>query len=240
MGLKADLLALRMAQKKVPVAAHTRVVKGKVEKVKAHFRQVHYENAALYGVENWKSWRQSLTYDERLSVKDYVDFGYTEMNEFLRKGGRDRLPWMTSGAQKELERNIKNLDSALAKSKVPENLTVYRNVSIQDADEPLVLRKQFASMHSGQEFTDKAFVSTSLQRLHWSDSDINIEIHVPKGYQGGYVAGAFHTGVEAQEKAAFRDDEQEILLRRGTKFRVVSPLTDALTGYPTMVLEVVP
>jgi hypothetical protein len=118
--------------------------------------------------------------------------GYQQINQGLRKGDGN-----CSSCGK--------LDSAISKSEVTKDVQVFRGASLPES--------VLASLKSGAEFTDKGYVSTSLDHntaSKFAAGSAVFSIHVPKGLKG--IFASHYT----------ENDEKELLLPRGSKFRVDS------------------
>lgn len=162
-----------------------------------------------YTHENWE-----LTDPELKALQEYVGISYSYINGKLRTGintlgpkSRDKLPaWIDA------------IDSALAKSSVPKDVAVFRGL-LSSAT------ARFANLKSpndlvGKIITDSGFISTSLDPLiavgfaaapsTGTVAGTVFELRVPKGSRGAYLGGY-----------DFAKGEKELLLPRGSKFRVV-------------------
>ena len=127
-----------------------------------------------------------LTDLERASVKSYTDRGYKDINKALNGGGD--LP---SGLRKQVER----LDAVLERSEVPEDLVLYRGISLKGITSKVPLKE-------GQEYSENGFLSTSSSKnmaTEYSKDDRGVlEINVPKGSRGLYV-GSVERSANAAE-----------------------------------------
>lgn len=142
---------------------------------------------------------KALTNDERDAVKDYTLVGYSGVNRYLR--GK-------SEASPEDLRLIEELDKAISKFTLKDDILVYRNVG-RDALPPY----GFDIMDLvGKEYNDKAFMSTSvLKDGAFSRYDVMLEITVPKGKgNGAYINGL----------STFKDEEYEFLIKRDATFKI--------------------
>ena len=144
----------------------------------------------------------NLTGIQATVVTDYTLAGYEKINEGLRYHllGGDPL---TEG----IERAIRVLDSALEGAQTPEDAILYRGLDVDP----------FVDFKAGDAMQTEAFWSTSLNSSVADDfaparRGLGIEIRYPKGSRGQYLNGA----------SALKDEEAEVLLPRGIKFRVVS------------------
>lgn len=150
-----------------------------------------------------EGWSKSLSSDERDAIQSYTSSGYHEINESLRSGGKK-------------DPRVKDLDSAIGKSTIPEDVVVYRGGAID---------QRFAK--AGSVVQDKAFVSTSLQsyyaesyghrlptetrrKLTEQGKEVAIwKINVKKGSKGAVLG-----------KESSNLGEGEVMLPRGSKFKV--------------------
>lgn len=132
--------------------------------------------------------------EECSSVRNYTFLGYSVINSHLRKGG--------DGAEL---RKITDIDKFIEKApRVPEDMMVIRGIKSKEL---------FDKLTPGVLFEDKAFVSTSADPRAEiaTDKGMILEIKVPKGSKGIYV-----------EKISDHAYERELLLPRGSKFKVIS------------------
>lgn len=142
------------------------------------------------------------------SIRSYTEEYYADINYALRQGNP-----IEEGSI--VGRNIEGLDEAFKRApNVPENLIVNRGIP----------SSVIAGLNKGDVFQDKGFVSTTISpKTQFGNTQV--EIRVPKGSKGIYVASI----------SAY-DTEYELLLNRGTKFRVVDTNPP---GNAHMILEVV-
>lgn len=111
---------------------------------------------------------------------------------------------------------VRRIDDAISKSTVPDNVFTYRGIN------QAVFKKEHKVVGSlvGNIIDDKAFVSTTLHRkqaLSWSwmngsELGVVLEIALPKGSHALYM----------DDPSIMDRGEYELLLPRGTKFRVTS------------------
>lgn len=166
------------------------------------------------------AWTGKLTPDELQDISDYQNGPHYDLNHWLRSG--DELPEDIRPVYKAWR---DNLDSAIGKGAAPENITVFRGFENPE------ISRNFDAL-DGIIIGDDGFVSTTLsepvaRRFARSYRDpVLAEIRVPKGTKMGYV------------DAVNSVDEYEMLLPRGTRFRVVEAgYTEK--GQKRVVLEVV-
>ena len=156
----------------------------------ARLRPLSMQQHRTLNQENEK-WAKGLSAAQRAAVGRYTsDDGFAAINRGLRKG---------ESIEQEV---VGHLDNALASSKVPETITVYRGVRNFSYDKVTV----------GQAFRDKAYASTTARLSKAKEFAGNkgtlLAITVPAGSRGGYldVLSGF--------------DESELLLPRGSLFRI--------------------
>lgn len=164
-----------------------------------------------WGESTFGGWLDSLSPSEKAGLDAYGGGGYGAINQSLRGQpiNESSLNSIEKGGVTLDEAKL-GVESALSKASLPEPLVVFRDFRKVPAD--------IAALKAGDEFVDHGFMSTSLSRQRIVSGmlrdqrrgdDVVFEIHVPKGYQGGYISKRF--GFE---------NEQEILLRSNTRLRV--------------------
>lgn len=146
----------------------------------------------------------SLNPAETRAVGTYSAAGYSDINGYLR--GKKTLSELEFLEPKEVKGAITALDQAIAKNALNRDVVLYRGFG-EGAPEIKV----------GQAITDKGFISTTIAeeeaRLKaWGG--MLAEIKVPAGQP-----------VLAFDGASIMPDEFELLLPRGTSFRVVAERT---------------
>lgn len=134
-----------------------------------------------------------LTEEEKKAVDSYVYGNYEAMNRGLRKEGR------TSD-------KVSALDAVIAKTALPHDVVVYRGTG------DTLGRKIYDQWKSGKrniEFVDKGFVSTSAHKSVADSFSLfnRIEIRIPKG---------------SKALPVYNGGEAEVILPRGSKFKVIS------------------
>lgn len=134
------------------------------------------------------------------ALEDYTGGGYNSLNKYLRHGEfppYEKTPGVVIDLQNNLDNSFKNAPL------VPENLVAYRAIN----------KDVVKDLKPGDTFRDKGFISTSISPKivsYLDEGDLGLEIRVPKGTKGIYV-----------EKVSRFKGEKELLLNRGTKFRVI-------------------
>lgn len=150
------------------------------------------------------------------TVRSYAGLDYENINEYLRGNA---LTFQGGAKANELfrertESDAKKMTDMYDRISIPleENITIFRGISLPK-------NKKFSA---GSKFTDKGFSSTSTSHIEASKfgtkysqrKDRNLfllEIRVPKGHKVLPMGRRFSSYL----------DENEILLKNGTKFRVV-------------------
>lgn len=151
------------------------------------------EAATAWGEKHYRGWAESLDQDERDDFYlVYTASGYEWINKTLRSGADQSASF---------QKRIAEMDGALARTKTPEAVRGVRYVT----------SNVLAGHAEGSVFEDRGYGSVSLrQNFVWSGGH-RCEILIPKGYR----AAALIRGVSS------RPSENEILLRRGTRYRIV-------------------
>lgn len=167
------------------------------------------EAANEYGAAQWSDWYNSLSDEDKIGINGYTGRAYSEINSALRskRGLESARPGFQSIAQK--------LEAALAKAEVREPVEVVRSIN----------KSVLAKVKVGDTITDKGFTSTSLfKRENLPASKETIVIRLPAGTKGAYVGNV-----------STYSSESEIILQRGTQFKVIGIDNDG-----NRILEAIP
>jgi len=168
----------------------------------------------------YKPWKDSWTKEEKHAVGVYYGAGSGRINGDLRAG----RPFIEP-SDKEASRL---LDQVLDRSSVPDNLVVYRGMY-----NPTIAKAIDRESAMDLTFKEKGYTSTSTSKkvatkFTTPDSDsILAEIRLPKGSKGGLISPDYSS-------------ENEILLPKGTEFRVVAYRYDLDLNKKVVTLEIVP
>ena len=135
---------------------------------------------------------------ERESLRDYAGEAYTDINDGLRGGPMKAMDPATRA-------KVKVLDGVIKKNQLPETAQVYRGLSAQ-----------LTKVKVGDTFTDKGFMSTSMDPAIASGfaDGVVFRIKVPKGTNAALI------GNKTPVAGGGAGSEEEILLGRGTKIKV--------------------
>jgi hypothetical protein len=168
------------------------------DKVRDHAKQGTFTIQREYAAEG-DAWGKKLSSGERKALDLYTGDGFERINNTLRQQG---------GVGAGIKGSVNSLDSAIAKNTLAQDTFVYRGVS----------KKVLAGAKPGAVITDKGYPSTSLDfsaAAHFAGiaegGGVVTRIRVPKGRKAGAVDGL-------NKKYP---DENEVLLPRGTRFKVV-------------------
>ncbi len=151
----------------------------------------------------YRPWADSLSDNEKDAIRGYQQQTFDQINGTLR-GHRpedEKTPYYNE--------QTKLIDDALASSRVPYNMTAYRGMV-----DP--------GLSPGDVFEDKGFVSTSMShsiaaaRASQAENGIVARIRVPQGTTGAYV------------ETVTPIDQAELLLNRGTRYRVIGKSDDGM------------
>jgi hypothetical protein len=139
----------------------------------------------------------SMPGDEQDALFDYQGSGYYYINRGLRGNNLDA----------EDAAKVKLIDSAMSRASISESVVVHRGMT----------GAAFGSGNAtGKTITDSGYVSTSLNRKvaygYSSDrGDVQVQIRLPKGSKALYI-----------DTMSENVTEYEMLLPRGSRFRVIS------------------
>ena len=153
------------------------------------------------------------------SVVAYTGSSYRNINRHLRGKG--------DGYDKQqAEKYIPNIDKVIEEGpRTAKTMRVIRGVGSGST------AAEIAALAVGDEFQDKGYGSTSVKKdWDWSGdgtgSGLTLEVVVPKGSKGLYV-----------EKISSHKSEQEFLLPRNTKYRIISKEINEQGGGKVVVEE---
>ncbi len=188
--------------------ANTQAAEAKLQSVVYRdFSENAVKEIRKYGEEISIDWRMKLKQEERKSIREYTRNGYSMLNRSLRGNlYEDDLP-----AEVEKSKQlIAPIDSALEKSKLPDNIRVYRGVN--DIFDNVDLESLVGTIYK-----DNGFVSTSFSdKTSFKSKEYQFEINIPANSKGAYLGSL----------SAYDDrNELEVLLPRGSRFEI-----DAIIG----------
>ncbi|HEY6330146.1 MAG TPA: ADP-ribosyltransferase [Blastocatellia bacterium] len=160
-------------------------------------------------------WKASLTPEEAEAVNFYKGSGYLLMNKYLR--GIKQGPAEHGRGQSDFKKHGAALDKAIARGKLPDGIVVHRGLN-----SPALFNKDAAEL-KGSPYVDKAYISTSPA--------------IPAA--GGFMHGAgpviMDIKIPAGKTVAYPDlvwqrREAEILLPRGSRFKITSARKEKVRG----------
>lgn len=197
----------------------------KSKKSATDFKEIS-EDEMLTHATAWESSRKDLAGDIKTLHKYAGNDDAFDINSGLRDGT------LSEAHRKTVDDLTKLIDS----SSVPRDIVAYRGVVGNFA--------QTLIGSVGKKVTDSGFSSTTISKTYGEEftdmfnyprqTAALIEVRVPKGTKGLYVSPKI--------KPPDADDEYELLLQRGTKYRVVSatPTKNNPSFTHTIVVEVEP
>lgn len=163
-------------------------------------KKVKEGSEELVNSEERKEWKSNLDETEVEAVETYTSQAYENINSMLRGKVEGDM---------ESKMIVDTLDYAIEKSKVPFDISVYRGVRYAED-----LKNFFTNdAKVGGTWSDPAYLSTSLDKTSFSafkGADVSFKINVPKGSSGAFLNGDLSK----------YPNEAEMLLPRGTKFRI--------------------
>lgn len=158
---------------------------------------------------DWAKWKKGLTYGEQSSISAYTGSAYDNINKHLRFD----TPLSFGNAN-----HINNLDSALAKGTLHENIMLFRGLRNDDMYHGANTKYQVGGIIS-----DKGFGSTSTNpnfSKAWASSKTNpiyMRIKAPAGTHGGFFNIKDSSGSSLSTQGT---KESEFLLPRDTKYSI--------------------
>lgn len=149
--------------------------------------------------------------EEKRALTNYKEFGSSWMNNYLRTGS---IIEQTPEKKDFFDSEIKLIDDAFGKAiPVEQKIEVYRGIKEIHLDNK-----------EGSIFSDKAFVSTSLREYIAKrfGQGVVVKIIIPKGSKVIPLDFAIErSGRKLHAPAIEQRKEQEVLLPRDTKFKVI-------------------
>ena len=192
------------------------------------YKEFQDKNIAYdWGQQNFSKWQTNLSSGEANSLYAYKTLKYEGINKFLRGKPLDHINDPDGSYLHGVKNDIVNIDSALSKSIIPENIISYRAFS-DDAN------TDFNKL-VGKLYTPKGYVSTALNKkgaeLFLNDNKrlgrnpVMAKLYIPKGSKGAFMEGI----------KPMSGDGNEILLPNNSKFQVLS--CNTINGTQNIELE---
>lgn len=192
------------------------------------YKEFHDNKVAYnWGQQNFSGWQINLSDGETDSLFAYKTLKYESINKFLRGKPLDHIQDPDGSYLDGVKKDIVNIDSALGKSTIPENVISYRAFS-DDAN------TDFNKL-VGKLYTPKGYVSTAMnkkgaefflkenQRL--GRNPVFAKVFIPKGKNGAFMEGI----------KQMSGDGNEILLPNNSRFQVLS--CNTINGVQNLELE---
>lgn len=149
-----------------------------------------------------------LTEDQDEGMQQYKSDDFYTLNDELRMADYSEIR-LNSDPDQYVDELI---ESSIAKTSLPESVIVYRGADLDtfEDDEDL----------TGSTITDNAFVSTSMASAiaESHSGGVMVEIRLPKDTKAIFMDGRW--GVSGY------DTESELLLQKGSTFKVISDVSD--------------
>jgi len=200
----------------VPVApVEVPVVPARVTPSKIRYKELKTkEEIENFGKKQAVKLEKVVTKSELEDIEYYRSIGSGPINNYLRVGESKAKGFLDPTELAEIKKTTKNIESALNKSIVPDDVIAYRGISSKEIVDEL-------NDNMGKVFTEKGFASTSLDRsiaeqfTGWMTGEgALVRIRVPKGLKGMYIG----------------DREKELLLQKNKKYRIISKKTTEVKG----------
>lgn len=146
-----------------------------------------------------KVWENKLLGSEQNAIYEYSGENYKLINKYLRGATSEQENKDIEFYQ--IKQSIKEIDRALSKNKLGDDLVLYRGVSEEEYN--AWLNNEFLQSYKSTSISEKTFE-------HFGDGH-RIIIHAPENTKGLYIG----------EHSAFKD-EKEFLIHRGQKYKILS------------------
>ena len=176
------------------------------------------ESAFEWGTQHYSGWVKELTREQVIAIQRYSGPEYDTLNSALRSG---------EILNDDLSKLQKDIHSALVKTSIPEDVTIYRAIN-ENALREISLFYCQDDLKEGCSFTESAMMSCSLandSRFNRSVANKYIfKLTVVSGIHAGYI-----------ENISLNQDEHEILVDSNHTIYVScikECLRSAITGIP--------
>lgn len=152
----------------------------------------------------WRVFTSSLNETQRSVVRDYTNRGFEKINNALRR----------DTANSHTDRSIQILDKLMKSNQLQTPTTVYQGADSLTTVHRAVSglgRAHYENLKIGDSFTDRAYLSTTVNKKYVEHPTEEVIMHI-----------ALRNGVGALPVSnSEKHPEQEILLERGLKLKVV-------------------
>lgn len=155
-------------------------------------------------------WERGVSDEERNAAVYYTTEAYKEINKYLR--GKN-----LADAPAKVQNAVRNIDTAMQKFNLTENITVFRGGSNKLVGGASTVEEIKAMI--GAVVRDNGIMSTAVTRGGaWGSSGHNIgyEVEIPKGRGRGIFI----------DPISHYKGEQEFMVARGTEYRITGAYTD--------------
>ncbi|MEU6119598.1 ADP-ribosyltransferase, partial [Streptomyces sp. NPDC047117] len=162
-------------------------------------------SAEKYGQGHWNDYAENMPQSQKDAVFDYTKEPpqptptYKEINGYLRGNSDFDTP--------QVRHEVEEIDKALAGRTMPEDIMVVRGTGLGHIDVPSPVRM------AGNTYPDHGYMSTSLGNHpvpSFAGKEAILRLRVPKGTPSMWV----------EKVSAFGKGERELLLGRGTEYKV--------------------
>ncbi|MHC5257261.1 putative T7SS-secreted protein [Streptomyces sp. UC4497] len=173
---------------------------GRPDRVLDGARDFDEAQGIAYGKSNWGGFVDSLPAHERDALVDYSGNSYVPINQFLRgkaMGTEQVSSW------------INDMDSAMSRSALPEDLVVHRGTGVDHWLEEFKVDN--VEELTGKVIDEKGYMSASLGPAAFGNKPAILHLRAPEGTEGIWVDGISQNA-----------GERELLLGRGKEFHVTS------------------
>lgn len=132
---------------------------------------------------------------------------------------------------------IKQITDVLNKTSLVEDTKLYRKIGVDGFSDLTNVKinnvnsfstDELRKMFVGKEYKDNAFISTSTVDRGFESGGIHMQLYAPKGTKGTYI----------NEISEYKNIEYEMLLQRGTKFKIIDVVKDEDENIIRIIAEV--
>lgn len=166
------------------------------------------DRAHEWGRSAYSAWEEDLSTNQRNAIDIYTGEYHRGINKGLREPKSEEAKTFAEVAG--------SISSALDRSFIPENITLFRGINNKEAALG-PYHKASPKDLVGKEISDKGFMSTSLvPSYYYTDAALKLIIRAPEGAHGAYIGGISTFAAEA-EVLLNKEQKMEVLNASGNK-----------------------
>jgi hypothetical protein len=167
---------------------------------------------------SYNSITDNFSKEEHNRLDNYRDMAYSLVNK-IERGDVSGVSDENIKKSKEISESV---SKSISKSEIKQDIVAYRGIKPSGE-----VANFFKGLKVGDEYSDSAFISTSIDKSvadKFSEGGVNLKILIPKGSKGLPMQN-----VGSETSKDVYSNEYEVLLDKGSNFRVVSKENNQIT-----------